>query len=62
MAAGNNGKTEREYSDLILVDLLHLDWKHFFKRYRTDFFGFLVFLILMLLVMLGTYLLKGIGA
>jgi hypothetical protein len=55
-------KSKREYSDLILVDLLHLDWKHFFKRYRTDFFGFLVFLILMMLVMLGTYLLKGIGA
>jgi hypothetical protein len=54
-------KSKREYSDLILVDLLHLDWKHFFKRYRVDFFGFLLFLSLMMLVILGTYLLKGIG-
>jgi hypothetical protein len=54
---------EREgYSDLILVDLLHLDWKHFFKRYKIDFFGFALFFALMVLVMVGTYLLKNIGS
>jgi len=50
------------YSDLILVDLLHLDWKNFFKRYRVDFFGFIIFLLLMMLVIVGTYLIKNIGA
>ncbi len=50
------------YSDLILVDLLHLDWKNFFKRYRVDFFGFIIFLLLMMLVIVGTYLIKSIGA
>ncbi|UCH10004.1 MAG: hypothetical protein JSU61_12485 [Fidelibacterota bacterium] len=52
---------QEKYTDLLLVDLLHLDWKHFFKRYKVDFFGFLVFYILMGLVMVGTYLLKEIG-
>lgn len=51
-----------QYSDLILVDLLHLDWKNFFKRYRVDFFGFIIFLLLMMLVIVGTYLIKNIGA
>ncbi len=50
------------YSDLILVDLLHLDWKNFFRRYRVDFFGFIIFLLLMMLVIVGTYLIKNIGA
>jgi hypothetical protein len=61
MVSEKKRKSKHEYSDLILVDLLHLDRKHFFKRYRVDFFGFLLFLSLMLLVILGTYLLKGIG-
>ncbi len=50
------------YSDLILVDLLHLDWKNFFRRYRVDFFGFIIFLLLMMLVIVGTYFIKNIGA
>ncbi|UCD38718.1 MAG: hypothetical protein JSW54_04355 [Fidelibacterota bacterium] len=62
MARKKTQDSEIEYSDLILVDLLHLDWKHFFRRYKTDFFGFIIFFILMLLVILGTYILKNVGA
>ena len=51
----------RQYSDLLLVDLLHLDWKNLFSRYRTDILGFLLFLILMMLIIVGTYFLKNLG-
>lgn len=51
-----------EYSDLILVDLLHLDWRNLFRRYRTDLVGFTVFLALMLLIIAITYWLKNIGS
>jgi len=53
---------DRQYSDLLLVDLLHLDWKKLFSRYRTDIFGFLLFLILMMLIIIGTYFLKNLGS
>lgn len=60
----NNDNQEKkpEYSDLILVDLLHLDWRNLFRRYRTDLIGFLVFLALMLLIIAITYWLKSIGS
>ncbi len=53
---------QQKYSDLILVDLLHLDWRHLFSRYRTDLIGFFVFLALMLLIIVVTYFLKEIGS
>lgn len=58
----NDHEKEPEYSDLILVDLLHLDWRNLFRRYRTDLIGFLVFLALMLLIIAITYWLKSIGS
>jgi len=50
-----------QYSDLLLVDLLHLDWKNLFSRYRMDILGFLLFLILMMLIIVATYFLKNLG-
>jgi len=55
-------ENQEKYSDLILVDLLHPDWKHFFTRYRTDLVGFIIFVILMVMIMVGTYFLKNIGS
>jgi|GEM_PF-5991427 len=52
----------KQYSDLVLVDLLHLDWKHLFSRYRTDIVGFIIFCILMLMIVVGTTLLIRIGS
>lgn len=52
----------KKYSDLILVDLLHLDWKHLFSRYRTDIVGFIIFCILMVMIVVGTTLLIRIGS
>ncbi len=57
-----NDSGEQKYSDLILVDLLHLDWRHLFTRYRTDLIGFFVFLALMILIIVVTYFLKEMGS
>ena len=55
-------KKNGKYSDLLLVDLLHLDWKHLFTRYRTDIVGFIIFCILMLMIVVGTTFLIRIGS
>jgi len=55
-------RKNRQYSDLLLVDLLHLDWKNLFSRYRIDIIGFLLFFILMILIIIGTYFLKNLGS
>jgi hypothetical protein len=57
-----NKTKSRQYSDLLLVDLLNLDWKNLFSRYRTDILGFFLFSILMLLIIIGTFFLKNIGS
>ena len=31
-----------EYSDSLLLDLFHLDTKHFFTRYKVDFWGLML--------------------
>jgi hypothetical protein len=51
-----------KYSDLILLDILHLDRKNFFSRYRVDILGFSIFFILMMLIIIGTFFLKNIGS
>ena len=53
---------DEEYSDLLLVDLLHPDWKNFFRRYRVDFWGLLGVLGAVLLMILAAILIAGIGA
>ena len=53
---------EEEYSDLLLLDLLHPDWKNFFSRYRVDVFGLLGVLGVILLMILAAVLIAGIGA
>ncbi len=51
-----------EYGDLLLVDLLRPDWKHFFKRYRVDFWGFVIISAICACIILGTQWLARIGA
>ena len=62
MKQTQESKNDKKYSDLLLVDLLHLDWRHLFTRYRTDIVGFLVFSILMVMIVVGTYLLIRVGS
>lgn len=53
---------DEEYSDLLLVDLLHPDWKNFFQRYRVDVLGLLAIVGVILLMILAAVLIAGIGA
>ena len=53
---------DEEYSDLLLLDLLHPDWKNFLGRYRVDVFGLLGVLGVILLMILVAVLIAGIGA
>lgn len=50
------------YTGLILVDLLHLDYRHFFSRYKVDLLGFFGSLALAFLIVLATWLIAQIGA
>ena len=51
-----------EHTDLLLLDLLHPDWKHFFSRYKTDIVGFLAAWIFVALIFGITIILTRIGA
>ena len=33
--------SDPKYTDLLLLDLLHPDWKNFFSRYKIDLIGFI---------------------
>lgn len=55
-------KATREYSDLLLVDLLHPDWKNFFKRYRVDVIGFLCVIVIIIGMVFLLKVLASIGA
>jgi hypothetical protein len=56
-------KTENnDYGDLLLVDLLRPDWKHFFARYRVDFWGFVIISGIVAFIIFGTKWLAMIGA
>jgi len=61
-AMEHGSDSDRKYTDLILVDLLHLDYRHFFTRYRVDLLGFIAALALALLIVFGTWLISRIGA
>jgi hypothetical protein len=56
------GKRDDGYSDLLLVDLLHPDWQHFFIRYRTDLLGLMVIVGIILMMILSLALLARWGA
>jgi hypothetical protein len=53
---------EPEHGDLLLVDLLRPDFKHFFSRYRTDLIGFAVVSVIVVFIIVGTKWLAMIGA
>jgi len=55
-------ETSREYSGLLLVDMLHLDWKNFFKRYRVDVVGFLCVIVIIIGMVFLLKVLASIGA
>jgi len=64
-AAGPPGRDEAgdpEYGDLLLVDLLHPDWRNFLTRYRTDLAGFAVVSLICLFIVAATRWLAMIGA
>lgn len=53
---------ENRYSDLLLVDLLDLDKKRFWVRYKIDVFGFLGVMIVTLLMIGLLALIAQIGS
>lgn len=53
---------DKNYSDLILVDLLHLDLKNFFTRYKTDVCGLVAIILVMFLMILTLALVARIGS
>lgn len=50
-----------EYSDSLLLDLFHLDTKHFFTRYKTDFWGLMLSIALVFALIFATMLVVRIG-
>ncbi|MFH1738430.1 MAG: hypothetical protein ABIH23_05435 [bacterium] len=58
----NEKAHNKQYTGLILVDLLHLDYRHFFSRYKVDLLGFTAALALALFIVFGTWLILQIGA
>ncbi len=57
----NDEKRDTEYTGLILVDLLHLDWRNL-SRYKVDLLGFFGALALALLIVFVTWFVANIGA
>jgi hypothetical protein len=55
-------KDDPEYGDLLLVDILRPDFKHFFSRYRTDLIGFAAISLIVAFIIFGTKWLAMIGA
>lgn len=55
-------RDDPRYGDLLLVDLLRPDFKHFFSRYRTDLIGFIVISAIVVLIIVSTKWLAMIGA
>lgn len=53
---------EPQYTDMLLVDLLRPDWRHFFSRYKVDLIGFFVISAIVALIIWGTRWLAMIGA
>ncbi len=51
-----------EYGDLLIVDILRPDWRHFFSRYRTDLLGFVIVAAIIVFIVVGTKRLAMIGA
>lgn len=54
--------SEPEYGDLLLVDILRPDFRHFFSRYRTDLIGFVVISAIIAFIIWATKQLAMIGA
>ena len=54
--------TESKYSDLLLLDLLHPDWKNFYSRYKIDILGFLGAWIFVAFIFGITIILARIGS
>lgn len=53
----NQNKNNQEYSNLIIVDLLNLDFKHFFSRYKIGIMGFIsISLVVALIIWVTTIL------
>ena len=58
----NDEQRDTEYTGLVLVDLLHLDWRNLFTRYKVDLLGFFGALALALLIVFVTWFIANIGA
>ena len=58
----NDRHRDPEYTGLILVDLLHLDWRKLVTRYKVDLLGFFGALALALTIVFVTWFIAGIGA
>ena len=59
----NTGESNVQiYTGLILVDLLHLDFRNFFSRYKVDLIGFFGSLAFAFLIVLATWLISRIGS
>ena len=55
-------REEPEHGDMLLVDLLRPDFKHFFSRYRTDLIGFAILIAIVVFIIFATKWLAMIGA
>lgn len=53
---------EPEHGDLLLVDLLRPDFRHFFSRYRTDLVGLAALIAIVVFIIFATKWLAMIGA
>lgn len=60
--SSNGAAGDPEYGDLLIVDILRPDWRHFFSRYRTDLIGFVVVSAIVVSIIAGTRWLAMIGA
>lgn len=56
------GKEQVDYSGLLLVDILNIDYKNFFTTYKTDIAGFSITIGIIILMILGLIILARIGA
>jgi hypothetical protein len=51
-----------KFTDLLLLDLLHPDWKNFFSRYKIDLLGFLFAWLFVAFIFGTVIILARIGA
>ena len=53
---------DSKHTDLLLLDLLHPDWKNFFSRYKVDLVGFCAAWVFVVIIFGITIILTRIGS